>query len=237
MTEAEWLTCADPTPMLAFLRGQASGRKLRLFAVACCRHVWRFFTDERSRRAVEVNERYLRGEATLDDVTRAAAAVQEAMQKKWGEVCEARRVADSGGRDAPFFFARAQELEAEFTTYWIAEQLGKVDVSLTAGLAAWGVAWSKVATGQDEKRFQSDLLRDLIPDPFRPPDLGPAPLPAPVLELARAIDESADFAALPALADALERAGCPSASLLSHCRGAGPHARGCWALDLILGRA
>ena len=36
MTEAEWLACETPERMLAYLRGRASERKLRLFAVACC---------------------------------------------------------------------------------------------------------------------------------------------------------------------------------------------------------
>jgi hypothetical protein len=48
---------------------------------------------------------------------------------------------------------------------------------------------------------------------------------------------SRDFAPMPILADVLQDAGCSHPDILAHCRGDGPHARGCWVLDLILGKS
>src|SRR6516162_11442846 len=64
MTESEWLASTDPKKMLEFLRGNASKRKLRLFACGFCRQFWHLLTDKRSQRAVEVAERYADGEGT-----------------------------------------------------------------------------------------------------------------------------------------------------------------------------
>ena len=58
VTEAEWLACEHSLPMLRHLGKKANGRKLRLFAVACCRPLLHLLTDERNRLAVEVAERY-----------------------------------------------------------------------------------------------------------------------------------------------------------------------------------
>jgi hypothetical protein len=54
--------------------------------------------------------------------------------------------------------------------------------------------------------------------------------------LAQAIYDDRAFDRLPILADALEEAGCDTADILAHCRGPGPHVRGCWVVDLILGK-
>ena len=59
---------------------------------------------------------------------------------------------------------------------------------------------------------------------------------AVVALMAQAIYDEHRFGELPALADALEEAGCAEAAVLGHCRGGGEHARGCWVLDLLLGK-
>jgi hypothetical protein len=82
------------------------------------------------------------------------------------------------------------------------------------------------------------LLRDIFGNPFRRPTVDPAWLAwsgRMVVNLARGIYDEYRFADLPVLADALEEAGCDDADMLAHCRGSGPHARGCWVVDLVLG--
>ena len=77
MTEEEWLICRDLTRMSHLLAERYSERKRRLFACACCRRIWHLLADPRSRRAVEVAERYADGTATageLDSVRQCARA-------------------------------------------------------------------------------------------------------------------------------------------------------------------
>jgi len=52
----------------------------------------------------------------------------------------------------------------------------------------------------------------------------------------RVKDGALDPVRLMVLADALEEAGCADPELLGHLRSRGPHFRGCWAVDLILGK-
>ena len=81
------------------------------------------------------------------------------------------------------------------------------------------------------------MLRCLFGNPFRPVPVIPSAWRTPtVLGMARAIYTERRFEDLPILADALEDAGCTDAALLDHCRGPGPHVRGCWVVDLLLGK-
>jgi len=80
-------------------------------------------------------------------------------------------------------------------------------------------------------------LREVLGNPFRPVSVAPTWLTPQVLAVARAVYDERRWDDLPFLADALEEAGCTNEAILSHCRGPGPHVRGCWALDVILGKA
>lgn len=122
-----------------------------------------------------------------------------------------------------------------------------------ANAAAWTIgnndnpAWAAnnaasdtpLAMGEDSriaKRLIAVWLRDIFGNPFRPASLDPDWLTATVVSLAQSIYDDRAFDRMPALADALEEAGCTNASILEHCRGPGPHVKGCWALDLVLAK-
>ncbi|MBY0526862.1 MAG: hypothetical protein K2R98_25945 [Gemmataceae bacterium] len=107
MTEAEWLACADPTPMLHSLLGKTSARKLSLFACACGRQVWHLM-DDRRRKAIETTERYADGlsnqPARPNDVTSAlgtatssAALAREATRRADYLAAAAQRAATGRG--------------------------------------------------------------------------------------------------------------------------------------------
>ena len=80
-------------------------------------------------------------------------------------------------------------------------------------------------------------FKDIIPNPFRPPAVSAELRTAAVVGLGETAYADRAFGHLPILADALEAAGCTDGPLLDHLRGPGPHHRGCWALDAVLGQA
>jgi len=211
--ESEWLTCTNPAVLVQRKNPHATSRKRRLCACACCRHVWDRLRDSRSRQAVEVAERFVDGLATPEELKQAhagAAAVASATGKRYWE-------------DVAF---AAQGATSEHAR------------PITALNAILGRSRGRKF---DEAAVVASLFRDILGNPFRRL-LG---IDASVLawnegtvpRLAQAIYDEHAFDRLPILADALEEAGCRDADMLYHSRGPGPHARGCWVLDLILGKS
>ena len=89
------------------------------------------------------------------------------------------------------------------------------------------------------ERYLCHLLRDIFGNPFRPAAINPAWLTwnqGTVVQIAQYIYEERKFEDLPILSDALIDAGCDNPDIIAHCRSTGPHVRGCWVLDLLLGK-
>ncbi|HEY7153520.1 MAG TPA: hypothetical protein VH575_06145 [Gemmataceae bacterium] len=227
MTEAKWNSCADPQLMLEFLRerGKLCDRKARLYAVACFRSVWDKLSEPASRRAVEVAERFADGKATKEEFDAASDAADE----------------------VPWVFVERGDHAAEGFAHaagWATAPDASTAAEVTARFAR-GCDQDKkrpdgryLATDPSEEYRQSLLLRCIFGNPFRPlHDLAPSLLTPAIVGLAQTIYEQRSFERTRELADALEAAGCTDASLLAHLRSPGPHVRGCFALDAMLGKS
>ncbi|AWM42102.1 hypothetical protein C1280_02235 [Gemmata obscuriglobus] len=79
-------------------------------------------------------------------------------------------------------------------------------------------------------------MRDIFGNPFRPVAADPAWLTSNITALVTGIYADRAFDRMPILADALQDAGCDNADILTHCRSEAQHVRGCWVVDLLLGK-
>ncbi len=96
--------------------------------------------------------------------------------------------------------------------------------------------WHGKAAEEAEQGRQVSLLFDIFGNPFRQVSVQREWITTAVVSLAQKIYDERAFARMPELGDALEEAGCTSKELLDHCRGPEPHVRGCWVIDLLLGK-
>ena len=228
MTEAEWLLCDDPQPMLEFLLGKVSDRKLRLFASACCRGAWSFLVDDRSRSAVETAERLGDGKVSEEELELIRSGARAAFQAAITPACRdahAPRTSACGGARAALLALLPVAVEAAAgAAYHAANAFGRVPGK------------SYFAAYEEALLPQARLTRDIFGNPFRPVAFDPAWRTDTAVTLARQMYDSREFGAMPILADALQDAGCTNEDVLNHCRGDGPHVRGCWVVDLVLGK-
>jgi hypothetical protein len=237
MTETEWLECTDPQAMLNYLEGKTSERKLRLCACACCRRIWHLLGDEGSRQVVEVAERRADGEASREEIL---AGMKQANA---GNIQAIAAMISSGSRDQTGLRAK------EAVLYTLQPNTASA-VRITSKCAAEAVASPQGGVHDPsecsgpalmaEKQAQAAVLRDLVGNPFRPITLvDPSWLGwngGTVVKVAQGIYDDRAFDRLPILVDALEDAGCTDPNILDHCRASNQHVRGCWVVDLLLGK-
>ena len=232
MTEAEWFACADLGQMLDHLAERpVYDRKILLFGCACCRLVWELMPDERSREAVRTAERYADAEvseARFTQVTKAAhGAVVEFLQT---EVAGRERAAHAVLLHAADAAWRLQSINQRPDRH---HAIARLVASRT------GYTDPSAPRRPVQQTLHVAVLRDIFgtPHPFPQHALAPSWLTSDVLALARGIYDDHAFDRMPILADALQDAGCDNSHILDHCRGAGPHVRGCWVVDALLGKA
>jgi hypothetical protein len=223
MTESQWLECNDPRKMLRFVRGDERNRlperRSRLFGVACCCQLWSLLVDKRSRDAIDVAERYSDGLATAIEPATAydAAFDVTAEYAEHPERRHSRRI-EALGRAANAVAGACHPDE------------------LAEGLANEAMTAAHAADMPDEGAIMAAIVRDLFGNPFQPVAFAQQWRTNTAFSLASRMYESRSFSAMPILADALQEAGCENEDVLNHCRGHGPHVRGCWVVDLVLGK-
>jgi hypothetical protein len=263
MTEAEWLTCSDVQTMLNLRGVPTDDRKLRLFHVACCREALYLASDERLRRGVKLAEQLADDEVFPADIDAAVADIEAlideaneirriALEDYDAEVgsacgcprCEADAEAQSFDMnpniDADFGYRR---LDASYT----AEALLFAGETLRRALVfppAWhvGTEGRRLLVQMFLKPIDHrlcELVREVFGNPFRHVVLNPHWLAwsdGCVARIAQRLYNERSFSDLPILSDALEDAGCDNTDILTHCRSGGEHVRGCWVVDLLLGK-
>lgn len=213
MTNAEWRSCNDPAPMLAYLGDSASDRKVRLFAVACCRRAWPLISRE-SREAVDCAELFADGLETSQHLDRFCRKAFE-----------------------PVIYLSIDTDELVTSAHAAAWVTCLPSLRAQANIARMGMRGREEAT---ELAIRADLLRCIFGDQCSLPPAHSSWLTwnaGSVVHLAQAIYDERAFDRMPILADALEDAGCTNQDILEHCRGGGEHVRGCWVVDLVLGKS
>ena len=229
MTEHQWLTTSNPWGLIDFVGPKASARKFRLFACACCRQVLNPFVSRLVVGAVTAAEAFADREISADTLTGIREVVAQV-------VIDADR--EGTHRETPYFDQLLRACLSVCHPGNAAESAQ--DTSHATASAAADVQGVRYATQpaerSEELAVQADLFRDIFGNPFRSSEIQLEWLTDTVGALARGIYADRAFDRMPILADALQDAGCDDDDVLNHCREPREHVRGCWVVDLLLGK-
>jgi len=259
MTESEWLASEKPTRLFQQVRGRLSARKLKLLACGCCRLLDPLLTIAQ-RQTLAVVERHADGLAGQDEYQQAEETLYRAVNE-WihspiapptdptptGEAARAPRPLESVEEAVAHALLRVVVTPADEGLYRTMEHVASATRRRVRPQGAMAVGPAK----REVERQMCAVFREIVGNPFRETRaVGPEWLAAggraasgivKVGETARAIARGVEadqaYDRLPILADALEDDGCSDLELLAHLRGNSHHLRGCWAVDLVLGKS
>jgi hypothetical protein len=238
MSEEEWLECTDIGRMLEFIHDKGTDRQWRLYLCGGCRAISHLFYSNSSRRAVDVAEEFTEGLADEAELDRA----------EWSA-----EVPTFGHDFYPSGISRSENLarliemgaipeSARHGTEWVANE-GIQERLIAAANLAEACAFVSLRPSEFKLRYMRQvdwpgrwLIECVFGNPFRPVKFNQSWLTSNVVGVAQRIYDERQFQDMHILGDALEDAGCGKASILEHCRSGGEHVRGCWVVDLILGK-
>ena len=217
MTEEEWEVHRGPKHIIKELEKQKilTSRKTRLFACSCYRLIWDQIHLASIKLFVELAE------------ARADRQIKQTDLQKY-RTPQGKPIRNSADEHLRFYAheilqPRVNPSNIALTTR-VAGELKKYNLDM---LNEW-----------EDCPEQANLLRDIFGNPFRSIDFDPTWRAATAVGLAQTMYDARNFHAMPILADALQDAGCEDATILGHCRDENNlHVRGCWVVDLILGKA
>jgi hypothetical protein len=210
MTEAEWLSCTSlgaAERMLIVVKEAATARKTMLLAANWIREVHMSYGGPNSKDLADSIE----------------------------------RVADHaiGDVDSPYF-------SNDWCSWALVAPLDEFTHQFAALLDALRIDTLRIASPEQREQVHQNIesrvsrltshVREQFGNPFRPVTFSPEWRTGTAVSLARQMYESRDFSAMPILADALQDAVCDDEDILAHCRSEGAHVRGCWVVDLVLGK-
>jgi len=226
MTEEEWSTSTLPHVLIEFLRikmhSHVPRRKLRLFLCGCCRLVPDEAASADRRLNCSAVENFAEGVMSTGRLI--------AIRKHHESEANSPNTLDWALRRA--LLSRDRFLWDETICGVAVAEILEVGRFRTEMESAEKQRWRRI---RDKGRVQiATLFRDIFGNPFRPVTFDPRWRTSDVVDLARGIYEDKAFERMPILADALMDAGCEDEQIIGHCRGDGPHVRGCWVVDLIL---
>jgi hypothetical protein len=238
MTEAEWLSEPNFVLHVQHAEPTASARKLRLLAAGFCRAGGPILDHPELVAAVETIENYADGAVAAAELERARSharvvAVQAYEDYvRWAEGKEGERAAANPMVQHQVAWAVAFAATTPLPVSAVGTRMGEASAQPTA---APTVLADPVVSPEFLRALRAVVL-DAFGNPFQPVAFSPEWRTKDAVALAAGMYEARDFANMPALADALQRAGCNSEAVLAHCRSGGPHFRGCWVIDGVLGK-